>query len=1536
MKVLHKIRLKKTLSSILAAAMSLSLFTAIPVSADIGRTTYNYDGYSVDYNIKNEWDGAQTVELTVSNTGTDSILNWSLKYDTEGEISNLWNADLYEQNGDEYIIKNVGWNFEIAPNQSVTYGYTLSGNDLTLPDSFEIYSKRVDKTDGYDVQYNITNSWDIGVEGNIVITNTSAAPIEAWTLSFDSNFTIDNLWNGRVLENNGTSYTVAAEMWTNPIQPNGSMTIGFVGSKTADVEALLSNFRLTEVVIGEGMPVIPIDPPVEEIEITANAVYDEENDNITVSWNTNNPNGTFDIFMSSDGENFISVGTVDGVSEFVYVPENDFETLYFKVVQTVGEQTAESNIVAVSSDSEAIVITAKAIYDEENDNTIIVEWTSNNPNGIFEVMMSDDGENFISVSKEENISKYAYTYEDDFNVLYFKVKQTVGVKNAESNTAKIVFYIDWEDLTDTDSDGLSDVYEKYYYETDPLNPDTDSDGLPDGYEVLTLGTDPAKADADDNGISDANEDFDEDGLSNFEEYQLETDPLNKDTDNDGLSDYDEINTYNTDPLEYDTDGDIVSDGDEIALGLNPLSPVTNGIPDNERTFEQTIDSDNLILYFVNTEVNPFEVSLKVNAAGVAENNLEAEISGYNYIMKNEAILGVAPAFSYTDGLKVEDVVINFDLDNSVTANTNGKYTGISEEFVGIKRFNVFRYFEDTNMLLPIETFHNVENNRIYANTDELGTYCLVDMEIWLDSLGITPEAQQASIMPLALSDTGSIKVKNGDNLDVVFVLYSSATYFEYMKSEIITTADEIFKEAKKQNVSVRIHYVTWTGDVYLNANTGEYFAENLEDVTAIIKRSVVIDTTKLNSSDYVLTKSINGIRNAVKNNLQENSKPFCFIIDAGCHPTCSSTHYGIQALQEQGFDFSFIYAPGNYNVANYKALSSNNSCYQFKLMPGRMAFSEYVFDHIFDKVEEPVKIISAAGLTELPEDFGEISTTSEQDYDNDGLLDVQEIYFDVTDKNGNLLVTVNNDGSIELPSFNKCVSVGGTYVEQGLKRFYDEADESILSQLDEIKVLPILADPTSEDGDGDGILDFTEFEDIEKSIKNVNLFSKKATNNGRKLNPLNSNTIIKFCKDVANDVNGKIKIEKNLKDIFNSSKEYGPYNLANEMQLDFEKTNRSLTKYGVIGNHYNPYYLEFYCKLNNENTSVEKNYLGINVNLKFSKNLYDKSGSKSVVWNRKDGSDVINESISADEIIDKIKKEWSNTYIGTNYDFYNNMKLDVKVYINIIVGDEENTKRIITNSNETKTQAYNNNVYRFVEFNLTEYNSTKKSLTSGISHSNNIMQAKPVVTIFTEKSDSRNNGITDGPQNKNNLLSDCAHEFGHVLGLMDAYAIGNFENYYMEPVSFAGAEIEYNSKYYGTEEAGEMMHRSGKVSTNDIEMVVYAKISNKRQFYVPIGFVLYKDGTKSDKYTLSKAIKANYIYYAKQGDDITDKEGNLICTTMTDKYYYFKNGVYEEVKSDTKVEDFTEFTTSDKEYNIYANYLGYVLTRPNSPPQSNT
>lgn len=980
MNKINKLRIKRSISSILAAAMSFSLFTTVPVSAEIGKTTYNYDGYSVEYNVTNEWEGNQTVEVTVSNTGDESILNWALKYDAEGEISNLWNAGVYEQSNDEYVIKNAGWNYEIAPNQSVVYGYTLNGS-TTLPEKFEIYSKRVDVTAGYDVQCNYIQTWDTGVQGELVISNTSTAPIEAWSLSFDSNFTISNLWNGRVLDSNNTSYTIASEMWTNPIQPNSSTTIGFVGTKVADIEALLNNFKLTAVVIGEGAPVVPVDPPEEKIEITANAVYNDECGNVTISWITNKQEGCFDVLMSADGENFTSVGTVESTAKFVYTPD-EFETLYFKVIQTA------------------------------------------------------------------------------------------DMKNAESNTVTVVYPIDWEDTTDTDNDELTDVYEKHYFETDPENADTDGDGLPDGYEVYHLGTDPQNADSDDNGISDADEDFDKDGLSNLREYELGTDSNNADTDFDGLTDNDEISKYGTDPLKYDTDKDGISDGDEVALGLDPTSASTDGTLDSERTFMQHIGADSENLSAVNTNENPFKVSIDIKAAGVAANNLYADESGYSAFVSNNAILGITPEFFYNDGLKVENFTINFYIDEKYVSNTNGKYMDVSEEFVGIKRLNVFKYFEDINMLLPIETFHDVENNKVYADADEMGTYCLVDMEIWFENIGIVPQIPQIQAMSLSLDGATEIKASHGDNLDVIFVVYTNSTFSSYIKSELITAAEEIFSEAAKQNISARIHYVAWTGNIYINPNTGTYYAENIDDATRMINNTTVINTTTLEPTVYMLTKAINGIRGDLQNDLQENSKQYCFIIDGGCNPACTTTHGGIEALKEAGMDFSFVYAPGNHNITNYSALSSNNSTNQMVAGNGRLAFWEFVFEHVMDSIDEEQIIIKSNDFERLPDDFGEISMTSTQDYDGDGLADVDEIDWENINKY-NQTTYSSRKSTVALPKLKTLMNnVSTAAIFVGIDRYTIQS----LEDIDKITIAMVSSDPTKNDSDFDLINDNADFE----------------------------------------------------------------------------------------------------------------------------------------------------------------------------------------------------------------------------------------------------------------------------------------------------------------------------------------------------------------------------------------------------------------------------------------------------------------------------
>lgn len=94
---------------------------------------------------------------------------------------------------------------------------------------------------------------------------------------------------------------------------------------------------------------------------------------------------------------------------------------------------------------------------------------------------------------------------------------------------------------DSNNDGLHDWEEVCIYGTNPYFYDTDGDGLPDAWEILH-GFDPLNP-------NDALQDWDGDGLTNFQEFM-----------------------YDTDPNNWDTDGDGVSDGQEIMQGSNPLDP----------------------------------------------------------------------------------------------------------------------------------------------------------------------------------------------------------------------------------------------------------------------------------------------------------------------------------------------------------------------------------------------------------------------------------------------------------------------------------------------------------------------------------------------------------------------------------------------------------------------------------------------------------------------------------------------------------------------------------------------------------------------------------------------------------------------------------------------------------------------------------------------------------------------------------------------------------------------------------------------------
>jgi hypothetical protein len=104
-----------------------------------------------------------------------------------------------------------------------------------------------------------------------------------------------------------------------------------------------------------------------------------------------------------------------------------------------------------------------------------------------------------------------------------------------------------------------------WYGTDPNVADTDGDGMADGDEV-SIGFDPTKAEPDKIATWNASMDIERE---NLDKAYDDAAGMFRDTDFDGVDNYTE-RKIGTNPFEADTDKDGLDDGFEVQYGLDPL------------------------------------------------------------------------------------------------------------------------------------------------------------------------------------------------------------------------------------------------------------------------------------------------------------------------------------------------------------------------------------------------------------------------------------------------------------------------------------------------------------------------------------------------------------------------------------------------------------------------------------------------------------------------------------------------------------------------------------------------------------------------------------------------------------------------------------------------------------------------------------------------------------------------------------------------------------------------------------------------------
>ena len=515
-------------------------------------------------------------------------------------------------------------------------------------------------------------------------------------------------------------------------------------------------------------------------------------------------------------------------------------------------------------DDTELEIVAYSDYDDE-DEKFTIYWNTTVPDGTFDILSSDDGENYTSIGTVIDDDSYKYTFTEPFDKKYIKVKETTKSGKVCESLPFVVSCIENGydiEVLDSDKDGLPDIYE-LKIGTDINKIDTDEDGLTDYQEYVYTNTDPLVYDSVIEGTSDADIDTDEDGLSNINEFTRETYPWTPDTDNDGLSDYDEIFVYNTDPLVVDSDEDGVDDGSEIKLGLDPNDPATNGVPDGEYVIPQSIEADSEILSSVNTDASPYELSIDIKTNGDAEKELTVDESGYSAVIENDAMIGASIDVEIADACNPEEIVLKYKINDAYTNNDPDVYSG-NEKFEGIKRLAVFKYFDDVNAMFPLYTEYDVSSNTISVNVEDGGTYCLIDTEKWFSNLGIdlTSTNANTSSQPLRLNAPKALAAENSVNasnstqkigkgafgyifenkpVDLIFMIQNCGSdtewqkeNFEFEKKLIHDISAYTFKTYKDVSVHIVPYGHTITGATELN--NGFPTENDLAEVDSVLRK----------------------------------------------------------------------------------------------------------------------------------------------------------------------------------------------------------------------------------------------------------------------------------------------------------------------------------------------------------------------------------------------------------------------------------------------------------------------------------------------------------------------------------------------------------------------------------------------------------------------------------------------------------------------------------------------------------------------------
>jgi hypothetical protein len=94
------------------------------------------------------------------------------------------------------------------------------------------------------VQFNVTNDWGSGFNGDVSVRNTGTSAVKNWQLQFTFAGTISSIWNASIVSHTGNQYVIKGASWNADLVAGATTSFGFTASP-GGAAAKLSTFVFT-------------------------------------------------------------------------------------------------------------------------------------------------------------------------------------------------------------------------------------------------------------------------------------------------------------------------------------------------------------------------------------------------------------------------------------------------------------------------------------------------------------------------------------------------------------------------------------------------------------------------------------------------------------------------------------------------------------------------------------------------------------------------------------------------------------------------------------------------------------------------------------------------------------------------------------------------------------------------------------------------------------------------------------------------------------------------------------------------------------------------------------------------------------------------------------------------------------------------------------------------------------------------------------------------------------------------------------------